>query len=62
MKYNVYAVITGSKYIGEFEAASKEEAEDKAWETIGCDSVGLCHQCSSEIDEPTITSLNVEEE
>lgn len=32
MKYNVYAIYTASKYLGEVEAESKEAAEEKVWD------------------------------
>jgi len=59
-KYRVYGVVTGSKYLGEVEAANAEEAEQKAFDEleIGC---FLCHQCSSEAEDAEIHELNVEE-
>lgn len=60
MKYRVYATVTGSKYIGEFEANSKEEAEEMASESVGCDVVSLCHECSGEVDELLITDFEAE--
>jgi len=60
VKYRVYATITGSKYIGEFEANSKEEAEEMAWKSNDY-CVSLCHQCSREMEDPEITELELEE-
>jgi hydrogenase maturation factor HypF (carbamoyltransferase family) len=57
-KFNVYATVTGSKYIGEFEADSKEAAEEMAWKEA---DVSICHQCSKEIEDPEVTELVVEE-
>lgn len=48
-KFGVYALYHASKYLGEFEAESKEEAIDKAFES-GSEYVILCHQCASEIE------------
>jgi hypothetical protein len=60
-KYRVYGVVTGTKYIGEFEADSKEEAEQMAWDSEK-GYISICHQCAREIDEPTITEMVVEED
>lgn len=57
-KYEIYALITGSKYLGEFEAANRKEAEALAWDSENCD-VGFCHQCADECDEPQINELDV---
>jgi hypothetical protein len=47
-KYIAYAVYTASQYLGEIEADTKEEAEEKAYEheELG---VILCHQCSDKL-------------
>jgi hypothetical protein len=57
--YRVYGKVVGTKYIGEFEAESKEEAEKMA---MGSDkfSVSVCHYCSSECEDPEIESVIVE--
>ena len=57
-KFSVYGVIKAAKYIGEYEADTKEEAEELAWKDA---HVSICHQCSSEVDEPDIVELVVEE-
>lgn len=63
-KYRVYALYTASKFLGEFEANSKEEAVNKG-EEKGDTWVSLCHQCSDEIevnDDPhTYEAEEVEE-
>ena len=47
--YRVYGIWTGSKLIGEFTAATEDEAIDMA-----CNShenhASLCHQCSKEVE------------
>ncbi|CAM4183455.1 hypothetical protein L1N85_11305 [Paenibacillus alkaliterrae] len=59
-KYRVYGVVTATKYLGEFEADTKEEAEGMAWES-GEAYVSVCHSCSGEVDGAEIDSLEVEE-
>jgi hypothetical protein len=59
-KFNVYATVTGSKYIGEFEAETKEDAIDQA-ELSGGAYVSLCHQCSAECEDPEAHNFVAEE-
>lgn len=59
-KWRVYAVVHGSKYVGTFEARSAKDAEEKAWKSSGA-YVSLCHQCSSECEDPECTEMSVEE-
>ncbi|MEJ2293866.1 MAG: hypothetical protein P8Y23_03785 [Candidatus Lokiarchaeota archaeon] len=58
MKYSVYAKVVGSKYLGEVEASSEKEAIEKGW---GLDEacVCLCHQCSSECENPEVDDISV---
>ena len=58
-KWNVYAIITGSKYLGEFEAETQEEAQDKAAESPDA-YVSICHQCAKDIDDPQISEFQAE--
>lgn len=58
-KYRVYGTVTGSKYLGEFEADTKEEAMDKAAESDEC-YVSLCHQCAREADGAEIHEFHAE--
>jgi hypothetical protein len=60
MKFKIYGIVTGSKYIGEVEAESKEEAIEKAWELEEL-YVSVCHQCVKEIEDPEIRDIQVEE-
>lgn len=60
MKYSVTGVVTGSKYLGEFEADSKEEAIALAMESDAI-SVRLCHQCVEECEDPEIDSAEASE-
>lgn len=57
-KYAVSAKVSGGKYLGKFEANSKEEAEELAMQEA---FVFLCHQCSSECEDPQITEVIAEE-
>lgn len=61
MKYRVYGRVVATKYIGEFEANSKEEAEQMAWNADKSD-VSVCYHCSKEVSEPEIHKMIVEEE
>lgn len=51
-KYRVSGQVTGSKYLGVFEANTPEEAEEIAIEQNG---ISLCHQCAGECEDPEIT-------
>jgi hypothetical protein len=57
-KFKVYGQVVGSKYLGEVEANSKEEAEIKGGNLDEC-YVSLCHQCSRECDDPQIGDIEV---
>lgn len=59
-RYRVYGAVKATKYIGEIEADSKEEAEEKAW-AMDEAYVSLCNQCSSEAEDPEIDELVIEE-
>lgn len=62
MKYLVYGRFYASKFIGEFEANSPEEAREIA-ESSDNNYVSLCHQCAGEIDlnEMSAYEFDVEE-
>lgn len=57
-RWRVSGVIVGSKYLGEVEASTKEEAEDKALRRA---HVSLCHQCSKQCSDPDIEEAHAEE-
>ena len=59
-KFRISARVVGSKYIGEFEAATKEEAERMA-EKSGEIHVSLCHQCAHECEDPECDELYIDE-
>lgn len=52
-RYRVVGTVIGSKYLGEFEADTPEEAVEKALDSEEC-HVSVCHQCSDDISDPEI--------
>lgn len=58
-KYRVYGVVTGTKFLGEYEAEDEREAENMALRENG--HVSVCNHCADEIDEPAIDDVIVEE-
>jgi hypothetical protein len=52
-KFHVTGVVTGSKFLGTFEADTEEEAITMALESEEA-YVTLCHQCSSECEDAEI--------
>ena len=59
-KYSVIAIIDASKYVGTFEAESKEEAIENAEENA--ETPTLCHQCSGDLDLGDIIKFEANEE
>lgn len=57
--FQCYGQVVGSKYLGEVEAATKEEAEEKALELDNC-SVTFCHNCESECEDAEVKDVVVE--
>lgn len=51
--WDVSASVVGSKYLGEFIAASAEEAVQEALNSAAA-SISLCHQCADEVSDPEI--------
>lgn len=58
-KWRVTAKVVGSKYLGEFEAKSKREAEALAFESEKA-GISLCHQCADECEDPEVESVHAE--
>lgn len=57
-KWDVWAAVVGSKYMGQVEAETEEEAQ-----ALGnkLDShIGLCHQCSDEAEGLEVQDISVE--
>jgi hypothetical protein len=57
-QFHVYGAVYGTKYLGKFEAKTKDEAIKLAESNA---SVCLCHQCSSEVDSAEIQDITAEE-
>ena len=60
-KYRVVGKVYASKYLGEFEANSPEEAVDLALNSDAA-SVCLCHQCSDQMAMTTIPIVDSAED
>ena len=60
MRYRVWGKVVGTKYLGVFDAASKQEAEDLALESNEA-HVALCWKCSGECDDAEIVEASAEE-
>ena len=58
-RYACYGLVSGSKYLGEVEAENEAQAEEKAW-NLDSSFVSLCHHCSGQIEDPEITTIDVE--
>ena len=58
-KWDVYGRVVATKYLGQFEADTKEEAEQLALER-GDAAVHLCHACVKEADSAEIESAEAE--
>lgn len=56
--FAVYGSVVGTKYLGQIEAATREEAIEKLGNDAG---VQLCHHCSSECEDPEIHEFVAEE-
>ncbi len=59
-RWRVSGKVVGSKYLGEFVAATAEEAVDLALKSNAA-YVSLCHQCSDECEDPEIHSAHAYE-
>lgn len=57
-RWIVTGTVVGSIYLGEFEADTKEQAEEMALESA---HVGMCHQCSYLCEDPEVTSAEASE-
>lgn len=58
-RYRVYGTVTASKYLGEFEADSEDEAVEAALNSAEA-HVSLCHQCADEMDDPEVHEASAE--
>lgn len=57
--YSIYAKVVGSKYIGEVEAESEDQAIEKAEEHPNA-YISLCHQCSHHCEDAEIEEFTAE--
>jgi hypothetical protein len=57
-KWRCVGVVTASKYLGEVEADTEEEAKEKAFDLPSM-SVALCNQCADEASDASIESVLV---
>lgn len=57
-RFNVYGRVTGSKFIGQYEAKSMGLAIEQAEQDA---AVNLCHHCDNECEDPQVTDLEAEE-
>jgi hypothetical protein len=57
----VTATVTGSKYLGTINAETKREARIIG-EALHSNYISLCHQCSDQCEDATVTEVFVEEQ
>jgi hypothetical protein len=58
-RWRVTGAVTGSQYMGEFEAETADAAIDKANIAKG-GSFGVCHQCSDVIEDAEVTACDAD--
>lgn len=58
--YRIYALMTASKFLGEFEAESEAEAREMAEDQADF-HVSICHQCSRQIEIGDVHDVDCEE-
>ena len=59
MKYKVGGAVHASTYIGEFDAASPDEAIEQAYNAA---HISVCHECAHAISDPEVANLWAEDE
>lgn len=59
-RFSIYGIVTGSKYLGEVEAETADDAVLDAWETLDT-SVSVCHHCAKDISDPEIHEIQAYE-
>lgn len=63
MKFRLYAIYTTSVFVGEFEAASVEEAELMAEESENFEPhITVCHQCTDKVGGDALQFTHMEAE
>jgi len=59
--YTIYGKVTGLRYLGEVQASSLRDAEDKAISAFAENMViQLCHQCAREFDPDEVSGFMIE--
>lgn len=57
-RWNVYAAVHASAYLGEYEAETEDDAIEMALNEA---SVSVCHYCAKKIQDPEIGEATAEE-
>lgn len=60
-KYNVYANVTVTKFVGTFEAESEEDAVEMGMDDPECSADQLCCYCSKKYDVGDVDEVFAEE-
>jgi hypothetical protein len=58
-KFDVYATVKGSRYIGEFDAENEDEAIEMAARSDRA-NINLCHQCSPKCENAECDDFSAE--
>ena len=53
-KWDIIGSVVASKFLGTVEAETWEEAIEKGWKLA---DVSVCHECSSEVSDPSIDDI-----
>lgn len=57
--WRCYGIVTGTKYLGEVQADTEEEAREKAMKLDTC-YVSFCYHCSGECEDAEVREFQVE--
>ncbi len=60
-RYRVTGAIVGSKYLGEVEADTLEQALEMADQKYLGEPISLCHECASECEDGCVDLIEVDE-
>ncbi len=58
-RFHVYGAVKATKYLGEFDGATKEAAIEAA-QSGQTNQIVLCHHCSGQCEDPEIDELTAE--
>ena len=59
-KFRVYGKVVGTKYLGTYEAKTKQDAIEQGVKKEGF--ISLCHHCSKECEDAEVTNITAEKE